>query len=185
MRRLTLAVAVSAVALGFGCGAALADGTPVWSWLLGPDLNSGTIGQLSTATDVYVGNYYGGSSSTDFSGNRFVRSATDSFFEFEHSAAEKNSMLLPEASDGTPTPMTIGMADGQDVTPFIVSGASAITADLQSWQLGATSPSGIDAQGALRLNGIVLKTKVSNGRIVLEAVLPDGSAQVLSPAPQR
>jgi hypothetical protein len=183
MRRLTFAFAATVVALGFGCGAALADGTPVWSWLLGPDLNSGTIGQLSGATDVYVGNYYGGSSTTDFSGTRFVRSATDSFFEFEHSAAVQNSMLLPEASDGTPTPMTIGMADGQDVTPLIVSGASAITGDLQSWQLGATSGSGIDAHGALRLNGIVLKPKVNNGGIELEAVLPDGSAQVLMPPP--
>ncbi len=146
MRRLTLVVAATAAALGFGCGAALADGTPVWSWLLSPDRNSGTIGQLAGATDVYVGNYYGGSTAADFSGARFVRSATDSFFEFEHSGAVANSELLPEASDGTPTPMTIGTADGQDLTPLIVSGASTITGDLHSWQLGAASPSGVDVR---------------------------------------
>ncbi|MGH7269558.1 MAG: hypothetical protein ACREJ3_03930, partial [Polyangiaceae bacterium] len=79
MSRLMLGIAVAAVSLGFGCGAALGDTTPVWTWLLGPDLSSGTIGQLSDATDVYVGNYYGGA--LDFSGASFVRSATDSFFE--------------------------------------------------------------------------------------------------------
>src|SRR5579862_1486944 len=115
MRRLTLALAVAAAAVGFSCGTAYADGT-VWWWLLGSDLNSGTIGQVAGATNVYVGNYYGGSSSTDFEGASFVREATDSYFEFEHGGGESSSMLLPETSEGAPTPMTIGKADGQNVT---------------------------------------------------------------------
>ncbi len=182
MSRLMLGIAAAAVCLGFGCGAALGDTTPVWTWLLGPDLSSGTIGQLSGATDVYVGNYYGGSTALDFSGASFVRSATDSFFEFEHSAAVTNSELLPETTDGTPTPMSIGKADGQDVTPFIVAGSSAITGYLQSWQLGTASRTGIDANGRMRLNGIVLQPTLTGGRIKLEAVLPDGSTQLLVPA---
>lgn len=182
MSRLALGVAAATVALGFACGAALADATPAFTWLLGADLNSGTIGQVSGATDVYVGNFYGGTAALDLSGATFVRQATDSFFEFEHSADEQNSMLLPETTDGAPTPMTIGKADGQDVTSFIVAGSNAITGDLQSWQLGASTPSGIDANGRMRLNGIVLQPTLRNGRIELEAILPDGSTQILVPA---
>jgi hypothetical protein len=77
--------------------------------------------------------------------------------------------------------MTIGKADGQDVTPFIVAGSTPITGDLQSWQLGAASSSGIDANGRMRLNGIVLQPTLSHGRVELEAVLPDGSTQILVP----
>lgn len=181
MRRLTLLLAVTA-ALGFWSGDAFADGTPVWAWLLGSDLNSGTIGQLVGATDVYVGNYYGGSSATTFAGARFVRTATDSFFEFEHGGAEHNTMLLPKSADGTPTSMTIGKADGQNVTPLIVNGTPGITGNLQAWQLGTASHSGVDAQGRLRLNGIVLQTVVSHGKVELEAILRDGSTQVLAPS---
>lgn len=181
MRRRTL-VLVAAAAFAFSSGNAFAGGPPVWSWLLGSDLNAGTIGQLAGSTDVYVGNYYGGSSALDFEGARFVRQATDSFFEFEHSGAVANSMLLPETSAGTPTSMTIGKADRQNVTPLVVSGTTGITGDLQSWQLGTRSPSGIDAQGRFRVNGIVLQTVVVQGRVQLQAVLPDGSTQILVPA---
>jgi len=180
MRRLTLALAVAAAAVGFSCGTAYADGT-VWWWLLGSDLNSGTIGQVAGATNVYVGNYYGGSSSTDFEGASFVREATDSYFEFEHGGGESSSMLLPETSEGAPTPMTIGKADGQNVTPLIVSGTPGITGDLQSWQLGAASQTGIDAQGLFRVNGIVLKPTMNHGEMTLQALLPDGSEQRLVP----
>jgi hypothetical protein len=181
MGRATLMLAAAAAAVGFWSGATLADGTAAWAWLLGPDLNSGTIGQLAGANDVYVGNYYGGSSALDFSGAHFVRTATDSFFEFEHSAAAASSMLLPETADGTPTSMTIGKADGQDVTALVVSGTSGITGSLQSWQLGAAARSGLDAKGRLRLNGVILQPTLSKGRIELVAVLPDGSQQVLAP----
>jgi hypothetical protein len=180
-RRLTLLLAAATAALGFACGAAFAEGAPDWAWLLGSDLNAGTIGQLAGANNVYVGNYYGGPSASNFSGARVVRTATDSFFEFEHSAAATNSMLLPETSDGRPTSMTIGKADGQNVTPLIVSGTPGITGDLQSWQFGAVSRSAIDAQGRLRIEGIVLETVLNHGKVALEAVLPDGSTQVLVP----
>ncbi len=184
MSRLRLPIVAAVVAVGFGCGAALGDTTPVWSWLLGTDTSAGTIGQLSGATDIYIGNYYGGTDSLEFSGASFVREATDSFFEFEHSADEQNSMLLPETIDGAPTPMTIGKADGQDVTPFIVAGSTPITGDLQTWQLGNASPSGIDASGRTRLNGIVLEPTLTKGRVELEAILPDGSTQMLVPVSQ-
>jgi hypothetical protein len=183
VRRLALALAVATAALGFYCGAAFADGA-TWAWLLGSDLNSGTIGQPAGATDVYVGNYYGGTSSTLFAGKRFVRTATDSFFEFEHSASLHNSLLLPRTPDGAPTSMTIGKSDGQDVTPLIVSGTPGITGALQSWQLGTAAHSGIDAQGRLRLNGIVLQTAVSGGKVTFQAFLPDGSTQELVPVAQ-
>jgi hypothetical protein len=183
VKRLALMLATAAAGLGLGCGVALAAGPPSgWSWLLGTNTSSATIGQLTDSPDVYAGAYYGGAIPAQLSGGEFSSSDQYGYYEFEHGAAAPNTVFMARAQNGSPTPMTIGKVDGQDVTPLIVAGvAGGMSSDLQSWQAGSTSPSGIDNQGRLRLNGIVLVPTVSNGKVRLEAVLPDGSTQLLVP----
>ena len=183
MRRVVIALATAALAIGLACGVALAAGAPSgWSWLVG-DLGTASIGQLNGGDDEFVGAYYGGPISAELSGKTILDTdVRDGYYEFEHSAASPNTVFLPETETGTSAPMTAGRDDGQDVTPLIVSGQSGMTDDLQTWQLGTTQLSGIDSQGRLRINGIVLQPISRNGKIELEAVLPDGSTQLLVPA---
>jgi len=181
MRRLTVVLAAAVVVFGLACGAALAAGPQAgWSWLLG-DLTAASIGQLTGGSDLFVGAYYGGSVPVEISGEQIEDSDAGGYFELEHSWSSPDSVLLAQTQAGNPTPMTVGKADGQDLTPLIVSGEAGMTDDLQSWQLGGGTPAAIDAKGRLRVNGIVLEPRTTKGGIELDAVLPDGSTQLLVP----
>jgi hypothetical protein len=182
MRRAAIVIAAAVLAFGLACGVALAAGPPPgWAWLVG-DINTGSFGELSGSPDLYGGAYYGGSVPAYFSGMKVLDTDVhDGYYEFEHSAASPNTVFLSETPNGRPTPLTIGKTDGQDVTPLVVSGQTGMTDDLQAWQIGGNSLSAIDSQGRLRINGIVLVPTLSNGKVELEAILPDGSTQMLVP----
>jgi hypothetical protein len=183
MRGIGILALAAAAVFGLACGAAVAAGPPSgWSWLLG-DVGSASIGQLVGGDDVFVGAYYGGQVPVDLSGRTVTDTDVhDGYYEFEHSAASGNTVFLGRAQAGGATSMTFGRDDGQDLTPLMVSGQAGMTDDLQTWQLGSAMPSAIDSQGRLRLNGMVLEPTVNHGKVELQAVLPDGSVQLLVPA---
>ncbi len=183
MRRIGILALAAAATFVLACGTALAAGAPSgWSWLVG-DLGSASIGQLTGGNDVYVGAYYGGPVPADLTGKTVADiDIHDGYYEFEHSAASANTVFLARTQATGPTSMTFGRNDGQDLTPLIVSGQTGMTDDLQTWQLGGTGIAAIDSQGRLRSNGIVLEPTVKNGKVELEAILPDGSMQLLVPA---
>ena len=180
MRRVLVGLATAAVGFGLACGVAVAAGPPPgWSWILG-DLGAASIGQPNGDDDVFAGAYFGGPVPVDLSGTTILDTdVRDGYYEFEHSAASPNTVFLPGTQTGSPTSMTVGKDDGQDLTPLIVSGQAGMTDDLQTWQLGDSELSGIDSQGRLRIDGIVLRPALVNGKIELDAILPDGSTQLL------
>lgn len=184
MRRVAIGIVAAAAAFGVACGVALAVGPPSgWGWLLG-DLNTASIGQLSGDVAVYAGAYWGGSVPISLSGKGEILETDvhDGYYEFEHSDASPNTVFLAKTQAGAPTSMTIGTDDGQDVTPLVVSGQAGMPNDLQTWQLGSDGVSAIDSEGRLRINGITLAPTINNGKVGLDAILPDGSTQLLVPA---
>lgn len=182
MKRVAIGIAAAAAAFGLACGVALAAGPPPgWAWLLG-DLGTASIGQLNGDVALYAGAYWGGAVPAELSGNEVVETDVhDGYYEFEHSAASPDTVFLPETQAGGPSTMTFGEDDGQDVTPLVVSGQAGMADDLQTWQLGDSVPAAIDSEGRLRINGVVLQPTISRGRVELEAILPDGSSQLLVP----
>lgn len=116
-----------------------------------------------------------------FHGKRYLETGQDGNFEFEHAYGNPNTTFDARTSDGAPTPIEIGRADGQNVTPLVVPVSPNMKNDAQSWQLGDATPSAIDGHGRLRLDGIVLYPLVRNGHVTLYAVLPDGTVQRLVP----
>lgn len=124
---------------------------------------------------------YGNAQDATFQGRRYIEIGQDGNFEFEHAYGTVESRFDARTIDGSHTPIQIGLADGQNVTPLVVPGNPRMTVDIQSWQVGAATPSGIDLHGRVRLNGIVLFPLVRNSRVQLYAVLPDGTLQHLVP----
>ena len=180
MSRSLLIAAAATAGFAVAAGATFASAPPTgWSWLLGR-LGDASIGRMSALPALLVGAYYGGQYPIDLSGQKVVIASRAGNFEFEHSLGLPDSTLVAADTSGRPTPIQIGVADGQNITPLIVSGGNGMTPYLQSWQLGGHQLSGIGPTGHLRLNGIALKPVIGqDGSIELQAVLPDGSTQLL------
>ncbi|HET8892531.1 MAG TPA: hypothetical protein VFM96_00335 [Gaiellaceae bacterium] len=123
----------------------------------------------------------GGLTDVEMSGATVQLAGSDGNFEFEHSPASESTQLAAQMPDGSPTPLVIGTADGQDVTPLIVRGDQAMSSDIQAWQAGDRTVAAIGPQGQLSLDGIVVEAVVRGTTIVLEAVLPNGTTQLLVP----
>lgn len=124
----------------------------------------------------------------DAEAQRIVSQSAGGNFEFEHNPGAAASDLQALDPAGHSTPLQLGTADGQDVTAVVVTGNAVTgtgpkTTAVQSWRRGGRAVSEIDRLGRLRLGGIVLEPVVgAQGRVALEAILPDGSKQRLVPA---
>ena len=116
----------------------------------------------------------------DILGNHIRLGGKDGNFELESYTPESH---LNAYAIGSPNrhPVSVGGGDDQDVVGFIVRGKQdGQTSDLQQWQVGDNVIAAIDGQGRLRLGSIVLDETVRNGKVALEAILPNGKHQVIA-----
>jgi hypothetical protein len=106
---------------------------------------------------------------------------SDGNVEVEHDGTTPNTVLDARNRGGHhTTTLRVGAADGQDVTTLVVPKASGGTHPVQVWRAGGRTVAAIDSHGRLSLNGVTLVPVVdATGETRLEAVLPDGSTQIL------
>src|SRR5262249_19323069 len=90
----------------------------------------------------------------------------DGDFELEHASDLPGSRLVAyKLGTGTRTPIMVGLDDGQNVTPLVVTGSSAQKTDLQQWVAGGGNPAlAIDSQGRLRFGNVTIWAASRNGK---------------------
>jgi hypothetical protein len=104
-------------------------------------------------------------------------------FEFEHSNAQPVSTFRAyNIGTGTRTPIQIGDSANKPITQLIVAGKKGQASPLQAWNASGKQVAAIDSRGRLVLGRITISAVVRHGRVVLIAVLPNGSQQVLATA---
>jgi hypothetical protein len=175
-RRLLIGCSVVAAAMSGAAGAIAADRTG-WVWFEGDSVAS--VGHPAGTEDLVLH----AAGSINFRAGHIRLGSNSGRYLFEHGPSSANAMLLAYYI-GTPTrtPIQIGNGDGQKVTPLVVAGTSGQKSDLQQWTASGEPVAAIDAQGRLRIGSITIYPKLEDGRVVLMALLPDGSVQRLTPA---
>ena len=157
---------------------------PQWTWYLSYPGRSVGFGRPAAA-----GNGFGSGSDlavnvtneSSLRGQRIVLSGLDGNLELEHGSASRTS-ILTATSTGTSArrgvPVAIGAADGRDVVPLVVAGAAP--APPQTWSVGGRTVASVSAHGGLEIGGATLVALLGkNGRVTIDAVLPDGKRQLL------
>ncbi|MDX6516347.1 MAG: hypothetical protein QOH73_2013 [Gaiellaceae bacterium] len=177
MRRRIVLLTVAVGAAGFGAGSTFGATLTDWAWQVGDGVAN--IGRVQGSSDMQVN----ATNDLNIAAHHIRIGGEDGNFEFEHGAGAPASHLNAYII-GTPTrsPISIGGgADGQDVIALLVQGKAGQTNDLQQWQApeGKTLAA-IDGKGRLRLGTVTLTLGLKRGKVVLTAVLPDGTKQVLA-----
>jgi hypothetical protein len=145
-----------------------------WRWDLTDARHVMSFGRLRSPNSAYGASTdlvidTGGPGSLNGFGSDVVLGASDGTFELEHG---------PSANATRLSTVAIGAADGQDVVPLLVS--SGDTQSLQVWSVGGRRVAVVRPDGGIVSGGVELTAGVdASGRVVVEAVLPNGTRQTL------
>lgn len=177
MRKGFLAAAVAGTALflaGSAVGALAAKAQPPWAWFQGDDQSYVGRPQASSDLELFAQQDLNALATHIRLGGR------DGNFEFEHGPQREASHLNAYfIGTSTRTPFVIG-GDEQDVTSLIITGKLGQKNDLQQWAPSNQVKVAIDGQGRLRLGNVTLLASIQKGRVVLSALLPNGTKQKLA-----